>query len=217
MCDGVNKRTDEYGGSIQNRLRAMHEVVQAVIDVYGNDRVAIRLSPFYKDSQTYYGCTDSNPELLFQEAVKSLDKYKLAYLLLSEPRWTGGAANNDPRNDPGFIQPIRNGWAREIYSSKIIGAGGFTPKTAQEAIEKGVYDAVAFGRWFISNPDLPERLRKGAPLNVYDRKSFYLYEDVKGYVDYPFLDAKANPNGAAYPLMDQKDIGQSLGSAPSKL
>ena len=209
MCDGVNKRTDEYGGSIQNRLRALHEVVRAVIDVYGADRVAVRLSPTYADTRTYYDCSDSNPGELYREAVKSLDQYKLAYLLLSEPRWSGGAADKDPRTDPGFTQPIRNGWARELYSSKIIGAGGFTPKNAQDAIEKGIYDCVAFGRWFISNPDLPERLRTGAPLNVYNRATFYVRDPILGYIDYPFL-KEENEHQVSYPVIEQTQIGQTL-------
>jgi len=209
MCDGVNKRTDEYGGSIENRLRALNEVVRAVIEVYGHDRVAVRLSPTYPDMRTYYDCGDSNAQELYREAVKSLDQYKLAYLLLSEPRWTGGVANNDPRTDPGFIQPIRNGWAKQVYSSPIIGAGGFTPKSAEEAVDKEAYDCVAFGRWFISNPDLPERLRSNAPLNIYNRTSFYLRDPVKGYVDYPFL-TQENKYAVPYPTIGQTQIGQNL-------
>jgi N-ethylmaleimide reductase len=216
LCDGVNKRTDEYGGSIQNRMRALHEVVRAVIGVYGNDRVAVRVSPTYKDTRTYYDCGDSNPEVLYREVVKSLDQYKLAYLLLSEPRWSGGRVNDDPRSDPGFLQPIRNGWAKEVYSHKIIGAGGFTPSTAKTAIEQGVYDCVAFGRWFIANPDLPLRLKTNAALNVYNRKSFYLRDPVKGYIDYPFMD-QANKYAAAYDVIDQSKIGQTLDAAKSKL
>lgn len=217
MCDGVNKRTDEFGGSIPNRLRALHEVVRAVIEVYGNDRVAVRISPTYKDTRNYYDCGDSNPEELYREAVKSLDQYKLAYLLLSEPRWTGGAANADPRTDTGFTQPLRNGWAKEVYTSKIIGAGGFTPKTAADAIEKGVYDCVAFGRWFISNPDLPAKLKAGTPLNIYDRTTFYIRDPIKGYLDYPFASASENKYSVAYPTMNQADIGQTLAASKSKL
>jgi N-ethylmaleimide reductase len=212
LCDGVNKRTDHYGGSIENRVRALHEVLRAVIEVYGNDRVAVRISPTYKDTRTYYDCGDSNPEVLYREVIKSLDQFKLAYLLLSEPRWSGGAVNDDPRKDPGFLQPLRNGWAREVYSHKIIGAGGFTPSSAKHTVDQGVYDCVAFGRWFIANPDLPERLKADSPLNVYERKSFYLRDPVKGYIDYPFSKLP-NKYAAPYPVMDQKDIGQTLDAA----
>jgi len=217
FCDGVNNRKDEYGGSIENRIRILHEVLRAVIEVWGSDRVAVRVSPTYKDTRTYYDCNDSNPELVYKEVVRSLDQFKLAYLLLSEPRWSGGPANYDPRNDSGFTQPIRNSWAREVYTHKIIGAGGFTPNSAKACIEEGVYDAVAFGRWFIANPDLPERLRNGTKLNIYNRKTFYVRDIVEGYTDYPYYGQEDDPKFAPYESMEQDHIGASLAETKSKL
>lgn len=85
------------------------------------------------------------------ERCESLNQFNLAYLLLSEPRWTGGKANNDPRTDTGFTQPLRNAeWIRKVYKGKIVGAGGFTPASAETALKDNAYDAIAFGRWFIS-------------------------------------------------------------------
>ncbi|KAH9245933.1 hypothetical protein BASA81_016573 [Batrachochytrium salamandrivorans] len=207
----VNTRTDEFGGSIENRLRLMHLVVEAVIKVFGTpERVAVRLSPTYEDSLTYYDTRDSNPTELYREAVKSLAKYGLAYLLLTEPRWTGGASNNDPTKDAMMTLPLRNTWARQVYPHKIIGAGGFTPTSAKEAIETGAYDAIAFGRWFISTPDLVRRLKEGLPLNVYDRATFYVRDDVLGYVDYPFWGQESDPKYRKVNLLEHKDIGSKL-------
>jgi len=204
LCDGTNKRTDRYGGSIENRMRLLHEVLQALIEVYGSSRVGVRISPTYKDhGQTYYGVDDSQPEVLYKTVVASLDKYNLAYLLLSEPRWSGGKANWDPRSDTGFSQPLRNAWARSLYSHPIIEAGGFTPRSASEALKHNVCDAIAFGRWFISNPDLVERLKTGAPLNIYDRTTFYIRDPVKGYIDYPALQREATPLARDYETMPQ--------------
>ena len=214
MCDGANKRTDEFGGSIENRLRALNLVVQAVVEVMGNDRVGVRLSPTVPGGMVYNSCGDSNPLALYRAAVQSLDRYNLAYLLISEPRWGLGKASGDPRNDAGFAEPLRNTWVREVYRSPVIGAGGFTPASSKEAVASGVYDAIAFGRFFISNPDLPKRLQSGADLNIYERASFYLRDPVKGYVDYPTVD----PNDKlgkyplrAYPTIAQKEVvGKTL-------
>jgi N-ethylmaleimide reductase len=221
MCTSTNQRTDEFGGSLPNRLRLLHLVVEAVCEIMGNDRVGIRLSPTYTGGRAYYEVEDENPELLYRTAVASLDKYGLAYLLLSEPRWTGGKVNNDPRTDTGFTQPLRNIWAKQLYRGPVIGAGGFTPQTAKLAMEQNLYDAVAFGRWFISNPDLVEKLQTGSDLTIYDRKTFYIRDPVLGYVDYPILDSTSNNKKAGkYPIryletMKQQDIGLNLASSSS--
>jgi len=193
LCDGTNKRTDKYGGSIENRMRLMHEVLEAVVDVFGPSRVGIRISPTYKGGMTHFGVDDSQPEVLYQTVIKSLEKYGLAYLLLTEPRWNIGPKGMDPRTDSSVLEPLRNSWARSMYKHPIIEAGGFTPRSAAEAVKSNTCDAIAFGRWFISNPDLVERLRIGAPLNVYDATSFYSRDPVKGYIDYPAMDRSLTP------------------------
>ena len=222
LCDSSNKRTDEFGGPIENRMKPLHLVLQALIDVFGADRVGVRISPTYEGAPAFYGCYDSKQPDIYRTVIASLDQYKLAYLLLTEPRWMGG--KEDPRSDRGFAMPVRNAWVKEVYRGVVIGAGGFTPAAAKEAIDKGVYDAIAFGRWFISNPDLVDRLRTGAELNVYDRSLFYVRDPVKGYVDWPMLDnskklAIAKKLGlpdiplAAPPTMKQADVlGTTLAS-----
>lgn len=102
------------------------------------------------------------------QAVQGLNKFDLAYLLLTEPRWSG-KADHDVSNDTGFSKPLSNHKYRQIFTGTLMAAGGFTPFTAAAAIRDGTYDLVAFGRWFLSNPDLPERIRTGSSLNIYDR------------------------------------------------
>jgi 2,4-dienoyl-CoA reductase-like NADH-dependent reductase (Old Yellow Enzyme family) len=163
--------------------------------------VALRLSPTNPaDSLSGH---DSDPDALFSYAISNLDKYNLAYLLLTEPRWKIGADDNDD----GLFHPQK---FRSLYTGPIIGSGGFTPINARQAIENKEYDAVAFGRWFIANPDLPERLRTGAPLNKYNRKTFYSYEEA-GYLDYPtFEQVPVDQDSRQYELVEQSIIGQSL-------
>lgn len=185
FCDGVNKRTDEFGTqTLENRTRALRLVLSAVIDEIGSDRVGIRISPTYSGSWSYQGCVDSEPESTYPAIVSWLDQFKLAYLLLSEPRWNGGRNNADPVADPTYSIAVRNGWARNIYSGVLIGSSSFTPATANAAIRDGIYDCIAFGRFFISNPDFVERIYHNAPLNVYDTKTFYS-RGPHGYTDYP--------------------------------
>jgi 2,4-dienoyl-CoA reductase-like NADH-dependent reductase (Old Yellow Enzyme family) len=113
-------------------------------------------------------------------------------LLLTEPRWSGGRANFDPATDPTFTLPVRNAWAREVYKGTIIGSSSFLPASAEQALRDGTYDAIAFGRWFIANPDLVERFRKQQTLNIYDTSTFYLRDPTKGYVDYPIFVRKGS-------------------------
>ena len=105
--------------------------------------------------------------------------------------------------------PVVNGKKyRPLSNSVVIGAGGFTPSSAEAALQQGYYDAVAFGRWFIANPDLPMRIERGLPLNKYDRPTFYTYE-AEGYTDYPTHDGSEGVPGK-YDLIDQQNIGQTL-------
>jgi N-ethylmaleimide reductase len=175
LQDGSNKRTDAYGGSIENRSRFLLEAVEAIVSVWGGDRVAVRCAP----GGTWNGMSDSNPQALFAYLAGQLNRFGLTYLHIIEPRVKGNVviAEGQP--------PIAAEQLRKIFKSKIIAAGGFEPASAEAVVEKGDADLVTFGRYFVSNPDLPKRIRLGLPLNNYDRDTFYTF-DAHGYTDYPF-------------------------------
>jgi N-ethylmaleimide reductase len=173
--DKTNHRTDEYGGSIENRARLLLEVTDAVVGVWGKGRVGVRLSPFGK----FGDMGDSDPVTHFSYALAQLSNRGIAYAHIVEPRWT----SSDP-NDSSF--PDTAEIFRKAFEGVLISAGGYSAKSADEAIRKGHADAVAFGRLFIANPDLPERFREDAPLNTPDRSTFYGGTE-KGYTDYPSL------------------------------
>jgi len=140
---------------------------------------------------------------LWDYAIQKLNAYPLAYLLLTEPRV--GALSVLPLDDPSIHQPLRNARFRTLYGGVLIGAGGFTPSSALEAVGANAYDMIAFGRWFLSNPDLPERLLLGSPLNLYDRATFYGGGTV-GYTDYPEFSHKQNKTVSHYELIEQNLI-----------
>jgi N-ethylmaleimide reductase len=178
LQDGSNKRTDAYGGSIENRARLLLEVVDEACKVFGKGRVGVRLSPY----GTFNDMFDSDPIALFSYVLKELSKREIAYAHIIEPRSTNaGSKDGDVES-----APITSKLFRDSFEGPLISAGGYTPKSAKEAIENGSADCIAFGRLFISNPDLPERIKQGAPLNKYDRATFYGGTE-KGYTDYPFL------------------------------
>lgn len=174
LQDNSNKRTDRYGGSLENRTRLLLEVVEAAISVWGSDRVGVRIAP----SGTYNHMADSNPRELFRYVAAALDKFGLAYLHIIEPRVRGGEVIAEGQ------EPTAARELGKIFLGPIIAAGGFEPDTAEMAIANGDADLVAFGRRFISNPDLPRRIELRAPLNAYDRSTFYGF-DARGYTDYP--------------------------------
>jgi len=174
LQDGSNKRTDEYGGAIENRTGFLLEVVTALTSVWGADRVAVRIGP----SGTWNGISDSNPQALFSYVAKRLNRFGLAYLHIIEPR-VGGSELVRAGEGPIASEHLRN-----IFKGKLIAAGGFEPESAEEIVEKGTVDAVAFGRHFVSNPDLPRRIREGLPLSDHDRSTFYTF-GAHGYTDYP--------------------------------
>ena len=177
-----NQRTDCYGGSIENRARFLLEVAQAVIDVYGGDRVGVRLSPFGIAN----GSGEAEPMPLYTYAVEALNKLGIAYLHPIEPRSSGaGRADVNWQNVPSAMTLFR-----PLWKGVLIAAGGFVGDTANAAIADGHADAIAFGRYFISNPDLPRRLQQGLPLTPYHRPTFYGGEE-KGYTDYPAYDEMA--------------------------
>ncbi len=177
LQNGSNVRTDEYGGSLENRFRFMSQVLDALISVCGSDRVAVRLGP----GGTWNGICDSDPVALFSYVAEQLNKFDLAYLHLIEPR-VGGSITTHPEKGTAAAQQLR-----PIFKGNLIDAGGFEPDTAETAIASGLIDAVAFGRHFVSNPDLVRRIREQLPLGDYDRDTFYTF-DAKGYTDYPAYD-----------------------------
>jgi N-ethylmaleimide reductase len=174
LQDGTNKRTDEYGGPIENRARFLLEVTQAAISAWGADRVGVRISP----SGTYGSMSDSNPPATFGYAATQLDRLGIAYLHVVEPRIKGTEEISHGQ------APVAAQHLRPKFSRTLIAAGGFAADSAEAIVAAGDADLVAFGRHFISNPDLPERLRRGLPLNRYDRSTFY-GGDARGYLDYP--------------------------------
>ncbi|NTW23871.1 MAG: alkene reductase [Lentimicrobium sp.] len=174
MHSSSNVRTDQYGGSIENRCRLTLEVTDAVCREIGSSKTAIRLSP----SNIKFGMDDKNAADLFEYVIRELDKRELAYLHLVEPMLS-------LVNHPHMIQEVARHF-RPHYSGTLIAAGNYTPESGREVLEKGYADLVAFGRLFIANPDLPERIASDASLNTPDVDTFYT-RGPEGYVDYPRL------------------------------
>ena len=176
LRDNANLRTDEYGGSIDNRIRLLREVAERVISVAGADRVSVRLSP-NGESQ---GVDDSNPEPLFTAAAKALSDLGIAFLELREPGPDGTFGRTDvPKLSPAI---------RKVFKGVLVVNSDYdTLEKAQAELDKGDADAISFGRPFIANPDLPERLRSGAPLAKDDAKTWYS-QGPEGYIDYPALE-----------------------------
>jgi N-ethylmaleimide reductase len=174
LRDGSNRRSDEYGGSIQNRARFPLEVTEAVISVWDPLRVGYKLSPHFAG----YSMSDSNPVQTFSYLVGELNRLRLGYLHIGE-------AIAGPMAAPAGtvrITPI----LRDKFSGTIIVNGGYDALSASAAITRGEADLVAFGVPFLANPDLPARYRRNAPLNAPDQATFYAGEE-KGYTDYPAL------------------------------
>ncbi len=166
LQDGSNKRTDIYGGSIENRARLMMEVTDAVISVWGADHVGMHLAP-RGDAQSM---GDSNPLATFSYVARELGKRKLAFICARE--YLG----------EGRIGPE----LKKAFGGTYIANEKFTKETAQQVLDKGEADAVAFGQLFIANPDLPKRFKLNAPLNTPNPQTFYT-KDETGYTDYPTL------------------------------
>jgi N-ethylmaleimide reductase len=179
LQDGTNKRTDAYGGSLENRARLLIEVVTAVSEVFGANRVGVRLSP----SGQWGSISDSNPEATFTYAAQQLNKFGLAYLHVIEPRVKGVETLDEHQ------QPVASEFLRKVFTGPIISAGGFNGEGAEAILQKGDADLVAFGRFFASNPDLPVRLELKLPLAHYDREAFWGGSET-GYTDYPFWEEK---------------------------
>lgn len=188
LRDGVNHRTDEFGGSIENRAKFHIEATRALIDVWGPRRVGVRLSP----CGTFNDMKDSDPKATFGYLITKLGGMDLAYLHIME------AMDGDNRHGAATIpnyETIPVSYFRPMFRGTLITNSGFTFDKATAYIKEGWADAVAFGTAFIANPDLPERFRRGAPLNTPDPSTFYTPGE-KGYTDYPYLSA-ADQTGAA--------------------
>lgn len=172
LCDNSNQRTDKYGGSISNRLRFAIEVTHAIVDEIGANRTGIRIAPVSHAN----GVSDTSPESIFFPLVRELNKLNLAYIHVIEGETQG------PREFYGFdFRALR----KEFNGAWMVN-NGYTVDMAVEAISSGYADLVAFGRYFISNPDLVIRFKKDAPLNEIDRTTLYGGGE-KGYTDYPTL------------------------------
>jgi N-ethylmaleimide reductase len=173
-----NRRTDEYGGPVENRARLLLEVVEAVSAVWGSDRVGVRLSPV----GTFNDVSDDDPEMTFGWIAEKLNDYRLAYLHLVNP----GLAAIEKGMEPDSQAKRMINVMRQRYRGALILCGGFDRDTAEACLEQGKADAIALGRKFIANPDLPERFRLRAPLNP-DEPTTYYGGGPKGYIDYPTL------------------------------
>lgn len=179
LQDGTNHRDDIYGGTYENRTRFMMEVTRSICDAIGKEKTGIRLSP----SGRHADISDSNPKELFSYAIRQLNKLDLAYLHLVEPLEDVSVYKN-------YLTEVAP-YFRKIYSGTMISCGGYTPEKAEKALQENHADLIAFGKLFISNPDLPERIKQNGPYNQWDIKTFYGGSE-KGYTDYPGLPKNNN-------------------------
>lgn len=176
LRDGTNKRTDEYGGSVENRARFLLEVTEAVVGEWGGDRVGVRLSPTHAFNDMF----DSDPKTTFTFVATQLNRFGLAYLHVLEP---DGKNPHIPVTHEEFVTSA----IREVYDGVLMLNAGYNFQTGTQAVVEGRGDLVAYGSLYISNPDLVERFRVGAPLTPPDVSTFYSYKhDIReGYTDYP--------------------------------
>lgn len=172
-----NQRSDEYGGSLDNRLRFLREITQAVAEVVGPQRLGVRFAPLFSstdEERVYLGLVEDDPQATYLAAIRHLEELGIAYLSLAEADWEG--AEELPES---FRWAVR--WA---FSGRILYAGRYDAPRAAAAIEAGWADLIGFGRSFIANPDLPTRIANGWPLNALDSASMY-GGTAQGYTDYP--------------------------------
>ncbi|MDE2254712.1 MAG: alkene reductase [Betaproteobacteria bacterium] len=172
LATNTNLRTDAYGGSLENRARLVLEVMDAIIAVAGSQRMGVRISPHF----TRHDIVDTETEAIHLYLAREFERRGVAYIHVAEPDWAGG---------PSLTADFRK-QLRECYRGRLIVCGNYTAESAEARIGEGLADAVAFGRPFIANPDLVERLRRGAALNKPDATTFYGGGE-HGYTDYPTL------------------------------
>jgi N-ethylmaleimide reductase len=178
ICSGTNRREDIYGGSVQNRSRLLFEIIEALAPVWSPDRIGVRLSPL----GTLNDISDATPEETFDYIVEKLSDYQLAYLHIVNPALPAFELGKPP--DPRSLRMVD--LIRNKYRGTLMMAGGFDRERAEDWLRAGHADLIAFGRKFLANPDLPERLRLRAPLNRDDPATYYGGGE-KGYTDYPTL------------------------------
>ncbi|MFM2342423.1 MAG: hypothetical protein RLZZ592_2076 [Pseudomonadota bacterium] len=179
LQDGTNHRQDAYGGPVAHRMRLLLEVVDAVAQVWPLERIGVRLSPWGENGDI----ADSDPFGLFTQVAAALAARGVGYLHLIEPRSRAGLKDGVNDAAPLSIAAV----LREVFPGPLIASGGFTAETAEQALQAGHADLIAFGRAFIANPDLPQRLTTGALLNAHHRPTFY-GGGAQGYIDYPALE-----------------------------
>lgn len=204
LQSNTNERTDAYGcQSFENRCRLLFEILEAAVDIMGSGRVAVKLGPYVK----YNGAASDDTDSFFPYIVEKLNEIPLAYLSFQEPLFDNPVPESTKRR------------YRDLYKGCLLGNGGYIPKTAAQAVADGHYDLISFGRWFLSNPDLPERIRRGSKLNMYDRSTFYKSTfrggGYEGYTDYPDLEGAFGTRGK-YELIKQDDLPLPLPSQRPK-
>ncbi|KAL9229599.1 hypothetical protein vseg_005049 [Gypsophila vaccaria] len=186
LKDGINERTDKYGGSLDNRCQFLMQIVNAVAGAIGLDKVAVKISP----TLYHHGAHDSDPLALGLAIVERLNKLqevaglKLAHLQIQ----AGTLGDGISKNEAEILRKLRN-----AYQGNFMISGGFNRELGVKAISEGDADLIAYARFFISNPDLVHRFKVNAPLAQYDESTFYTHDPVVGYTDYPFLDASSEP------------------------
>ncbi len=176
LRDGSNRRDDAYGGPIANRARLLMEVTEAMAEVWGPNRVGVRISPV----NSVNAMSDSDPDATFGYVARALSRFGLAYLHVVERSSSGGEP--EPSYDRRRL--------RAAFHGPYIASGGYDRMSGDWALASGAADLVAYGKAFLANPDLPERFRRQAPLNAPDPASFF-GGDGRGYTDYPALEAVA--------------------------
>ena len=174
LVDGANQRSDEYGGSIENRCRFVLETMKVLIDVWGNDRVGIKLSPVIP----FNGMVDSNPEALYLYLLQEINTLSPAYVHLMNALFPLDDFPHWPKDVLGTFRPH--------IQSMVIANGGYDAKKAEEELASGRADLISFGTLFVANPDLPVRFKSGAPLMEADRATMY-GGGAHGYTDYPSM------------------------------
>lgn len=174
LVESANQRTDAYGGSIENRARFVLEVMQALVEAAGNDKVGIKLSP----SIPYNSIIDSNPTALFSYLLEELNKLPLAYVHLMNAMMPVDHLPHYPKDVIGTFGKLTH--------HLVIANGGYGKDSGEQELERGIAKMISYGALFLANPDLPNRFEENAALNTPDRTTFYAGGD-KGYIDYPFL------------------------------
>jgi N-ethylmaleimide reductase len=174
LSDQANKRSDRYGGSVTNRIRFSVEVLEAITEVWGGERVGLRISPVLAPN----GCGESDPHELYGALIGEANRLGIGFLDVLE---YFGPSDKRPAAPTELQSKLRSS-----FTGRYLANGGFDPASARARLESGTADGIVFARLFLANPDLPERIRRNAALNVPDGSTFY-GGDAKGYTDYPAL------------------------------